>query len=272
MRTVKKLYIDEDGVERGFYVYVHKNSQTNEVFYVGKGCGRRAWDKKNHPPAWQEKITALADAWTVEIWMDNLSELEAFQLEHDKVIEYGGPSRSGGKLTNIVAGGEQPLAVTLSIQIPDFGWAEAYHAARRFRVIPRVEQEQLVKDFLAKIDSTETALDELDNDSLETQNNSMGESACIVANTVRNLIEDGENFIGRRISWKDFCMGVENANDELASEIRNLTTHHARVRPLLEFARSKVTTLFQAIDSGNREDAEAYAQKIAKENAKLFER
>jgi hypothetical protein len=33
---------------------------------------------------------------------------------------------------------------------------------------------------------------------------------------------------------------------------------------------AKVTTLSQVIDSGNRADAEAYANKIAKENAALF--
>lgn len=270
MRTARKLYIDENGVERGFYVYVHKSSQTDEVFYVGKGQGRRAWDKKNRPPAWQDKITSLGNAWKVEILMDNLSELEAFQLEHDKVLEYGGPSRKGGKLTNIVPGGEQPLAVTLSVHIPDFGWGEAYHAARRFRVLPRLEQEQLVKDFLAQIDKTEAALDDLDAEGSEHQNDSLEDSAWTIGNILRNLIQDGENLIRRRVSWKDFCMDVEMANDELASEIRNLTTHHSRVRPLLEFATGKIITLFQAIDSGNRGDAEAYAQRIAADNATLF--
>ena len=266
-----RLYIDEDGVERGYYVYAHKNSHTNEVFYVGKGRGRRAWDKKSRPQAWQEKIASLGDAWTVEILMYNLSELEAFQLEHEKVIEYGGPARSAGKLTNVVPGGDQPLATPLSIQLPDFGWHEAYHAARRFRVVPRLEQEKLVKECLPQIDSTETALDDLDNESLEKQNDPMGESASIIGNTLRNLIEDGNNFLRRRISWKEFCMGVENANDELAAEILNLGRHHARVRPLLEPATGMISALFQAIDSGNREDAEAYAQNIAKENAKIFE-
>lgn len=265
-----KLYIDEDGVERGYYVYAHKNSHTNEVFYVGKGRGRRAWDKKSRPQTWQEKITSLRNAWTVEILMDDLSELEAFQLEHEKVVEYGGPARNGGKLTNVVPGGDQPLATTLSIQIPDFGWHEAYHAARRFCVVPRLEQEKLVKEYLAQIDSTETALDDLDNESMENQNDALGEIASIIANTLRNLIEDGNNFLRKRISWKEFCMGVENANDELATEILNLGTHHARVRPLLESAAGRISALFEAIDSGNREDAEAYAQNIAKENAKIF--
>ena len=66
-------------------------------------------------------------------------------------------------------------------------------------------------------------------------------------------------------------MGVENANDVLTAEILNLGIDHSRVRSLLESATSEISALFQAIDSGNREDAEAYAQNIAKENAKIFE-
>ena len=65
-------------------------------------------------------------------------------------------------------------------------------------------------------------------------------------------------------------MGVENASDELRTEISNSNTHHVCVRPLLELAVGKIMALFQVMDSGNREAAEAYAEKIAKENAKLF--
>jgi hypothetical protein len=266
MRPVK-LYIDGDGVERGYYVYAHKNSHTNEVFYVGKGHGRRAWDK-NRPQEWQDKIASLGDAWTIEIIKDNLSELEAFQLEHDKVTEYGGPAGSGGKLINVIPGGEQPLAVTLSVQIQDFGWYEAYRVARRFRVAPRIEQEQLVKDCLAQIDSIETALDDLHDEASESQNDSLVDSAWTIGNSLRNLIEDGNNFLRKRISWKELCIGVENVHDELATETG--MTHHARVRPLLEVAASTIAALFQAVDSGNRDDAEAYAEKIAKENATMF--
>jgi hypothetical protein len=33
----KRLYIDADGVKRGYYVYAHKDCATGSVFYVGKG-------------------------------------------------------------------------------------------------------------------------------------------------------------------------------------------------------------------------------------------
>ena len=40
MRPVK-LYIDEDGVERGILPYAHRSSHTNEVFYVEMGQATR---------------------------------------------------------------------------------------------------------------------------------------------------------------------------------------------------------------------------------------
>jgi hypothetical protein len=215
------------------------------------------------------KNRVTGDGWTVEIVKDNLSELEAFELEREKVIEYGGHARGGGKLTNLVAGGEQPLVATISIEIPDFGWSEAYHAAREFRVLSRLDQETLVKNFLAEIESTEGALDDLDYAGSENEDDSLGESASIVANVVRNVTEDGTRFLKRKISWKDLCMGIESASDELAAEIGNLRTHHARVRPLLELAASKTLAIFHAIDSGNRKAAEAYADKVAEKNAEF---
>ena len=119
------------------------------------GYSMSGWDgggargTRNAAPKGGRKKSLRSRAWTVENSKDDLSELEAFQLEHDKVIEYGGPVNSGGTLLNRVQGGEEPQAVTLSIEIPDFGWHAAYRVARRFRVVPRLEQEQIVKECLA---------------------------------------------------------------------------------------------------------------------------
>ncbi len=46
MTEKPQIYIDEEGVKRGYYVYLHKATETGEVFYVGKGSGRRAWETK----------------------------------------------------------------------------------------------------------------------------------------------------------------------------------------------------------------------------------
>ena len=39
MSKVGRLYVDSEGVERGYYVYAHREKETGEVFYIGKGHG-----------------------------------------------------------------------------------------------------------------------------------------------------------------------------------------------------------------------------------------
>jgi len=159
----------------------------------------------------------------------------------------------------------------LSLNFEDFGWAEAYHAARQFRSMSRDEQEQLVKDFLAQLDPTESALDDLDWEASERGSVSLGDSALTVGNTLRNVIKDGKNLVKRKISWKQFGTGVEQCHDELAVESGDLAAHHRRVRPLLELAAGIVTSLLKRIDSGNREEAEKYAKLIADEKRSLVQ-
>lgn len=75
-----KRYIDGEGVERGYYVYLHKDKATGKVFYVGKGIGRRAWETGRRSNTWKEKVASLTNGWEVEILAKDLSELKAFEL------------------------------------------------------------------------------------------------------------------------------------------------------------------------------------------------
>ena len=52
-----------------FYVYVHKKKTNGEVFYVGKGSGKRAWSAFGRNSLW--KRTADKYGWLVEIVQDN---------------------------------------------------------------------------------------------------------------------------------------------------------------------------------------------------------
>ena len=119
-------------------------------------------------------------------------------------------------------------------------------------------------------------MDDLEFEGSEKQNDPLETSVGDVNNALANLIKDGSDFLKKRISWQEFCMGVEKTLDEITFEPPpGLPTHfynkpHARVRPLLEFATCKLTSVLQRIDSGNRAEAEAYAQKIASENANML--
>lgn len=78
-----------------FYVYIHKDKAGN-VRYVGKGRGKRAWDRCSRNKHWHSVFNK--HELIVEIAINNLSEDHAYELEtmvYDIFIE------KGAKLTNI---------------------------------------------------------------------------------------------------------------------------------------------------------------------------
>lgn len=70
-----------------FYVYMHRRKSDGKVFYVGKGCNRRAFrgDKSSRSNKWLN--TAKKHGWYAEIVFDNLTEVEAYDLEVDTILE-----------------------------------------------------------------------------------------------------------------------------------------------------------------------------------------
>lgn len=81
-----------------FYVYKHINKKTNEVFYIGKGSGKRAYDKINRNKNWIEYTKN--NEYYVTIFKDSLTEDEAYDMEIDEIKKIG-----LDKLTNISSGG-----------------------------------------------------------------------------------------------------------------------------------------------------------------------
>lgn len=70
---------------REYYVYVHQDSDGN-VFYVGKGTGRRAWSTERHF-VWHRYVSErLKGEYEVVIERSDLTENEAEELEW-KLIE-----------------------------------------------------------------------------------------------------------------------------------------------------------------------------------------
>jgi hypothetical protein len=69
--------------ENDFYVYAHFNPITNECFYVGKGSGKRAWQKqeKTRNPNWFNYIKIIP-TYEVRLIVTGLNEEEAFNIEN----------------------------------------------------------------------------------------------------------------------------------------------------------------------------------------------
>jgi hypothetical protein len=73
---------------RDYYVYVHKDQHGN-VFYIGKGTGKRAWSKERDD-VWQRYVKEkIGGRYEVEIVEKELSEDEAVQLENFIMQRYG---------------------------------------------------------------------------------------------------------------------------------------------------------------------------------------
>lgn len=86
-----------------FYVYVHRQADTSEVFYVGKGSGSRAWANQWRPKFW--KNVKESHGLVVEIVAMFWDEKPAFDMERQLIAEY---RAAGARLTNCSDGGEGP--------------------------------------------------------------------------------------------------------------------------------------------------------------------
>lgn len=92
-----------------FYVYEHVRPDTGAAFYVGKGCGNRAWRWAKRNNQWHryiiEKLGKIGVEPEVRIIFETESEKEAFSFEKDLITLY---KSIGHELCNLSYGGEGP--------------------------------------------------------------------------------------------------------------------------------------------------------------------
>jgi hypothetical protein len=84
-----------------YYIYAHTRNDTNELFYVGKGKGKRCHSKKGRNEYWHR--VAEKHGYQIKIVVDNLDEELAFLAEAECIDLY---KRLGYKLVNMTNGGE----------------------------------------------------------------------------------------------------------------------------------------------------------------------
>lgn len=254
------LFIDDDGIERGYYVYVHANKSTGRVFYVGKGKEARAWDVERRSDAWKKFIAGLADGYEVRLIKTGLSESEAFEEEAKAVNEHGGGASQGGTLVNWIPGGEDPVSVTFAIGCdPASPYSQsslAYAEARVFRKLSRRDQEAHARALRTRMTEVVQRLTRYRDEQRKAGDAVELTRAETALSDDWGFESDTSDFLRRRTSWQDYCLSVEWRIDSLRDRIAEESLGEV-VTPLATELLGILDEWFALVDSGNRKEAEA---------------
>lgn len=87
--------------EAKFYTYVHRRADTGEIFYVGKGVGKRAFLKTGRSEYWHRVVEK--HGYTVHIVLSSASEGDSFRHEVALIALL---RATGLPLVNLTNGGE----------------------------------------------------------------------------------------------------------------------------------------------------------------------
>lgn len=124
-----------------FYTYVHRRSSDGAVFYVGKGCGQRAFSWKGRNPRWSH--TARKHGLQVEIVAPWTSEADAFLHEQFLIACF---RDIGAPLVNMTDGGEGGISTAI---LSDEGKARRLAGLRMAAADPAVRQRKRASSLLA---------------------------------------------------------------------------------------------------------------------------
>jgi len=100
-------------------IYFHRRKDNNEIFYVGIGKLKRAYENKpdRRNSIWN-KIVSKTN-YTIEIIHKNLSWENACELEKQYIKQYGRINNKTGILANMTDGGDGAVGVVVSKETKD---------------------------------------------------------------------------------------------------------------------------------------------------------
>jgi len=88
-------------MENKYYIYAHIRKDNNSIFYIGKGCGKRAYIKSNRNDYWKRIVKK--HEYEVQFLMENLTETESFKYE---IFYIDIEKRKGNCEANFTLGGD----------------------------------------------------------------------------------------------------------------------------------------------------------------------
>lgn len=115
METFDNRTGEDRPLTAGFYLYEHRRQDSGMTFYVGKGCGRRAYVTQGRNPFWRSVVTK-AGGYRAELIAVGLEEDLAHLAEMERIDQL---RRRGFRLCNLTDGGEgmaghKPSSKTIS--------------------------------------------------------------------------------------------------------------------------------------------------------------
>lgn len=137
-----------------FYTYIHRKSDDNEIFYVGKGQGNRcgrASDRNNH---WKNIVEK--HGFYYEIVARFANEADAFANEIELIAKY---RAEGVALANYASGGQGQSGISptpdvrakLSAALKGRPWTDSQKAARARSVRPPLTAEHKARISASRI-------------------------------------------------------------------------------------------------------------------------
>jgi hypothetical protein len=100
---------NEETLNNIYYIYFHINPLKNEIFYVGKGKGNRAYYKKDRSDFWNKISNKYG--YIVDIVEEDLNEEEAFEREIFYIKKIGRRDLGLGPLVNQTDGGDGVISL-----------------------------------------------------------------------------------------------------------------------------------------------------------------
>lgn len=196
-----------------FYVYVHKDPKTGEPFYVGKGRGKRAYDRGSRHQDWTRHVETMGGDFEVEIVEKGLLERDAYFIEAKLIGEIGKRNDGTGPLVNWTDGGEDELGlIGFVVEIP--GQEEAYEKTQ-CRILRGSERDQFGQKLLAEIDSLLEAIRGMFGEDSED------DEFLYIECVIYSLREEAHSFSKRRLSCKDISWALGNAIEELGWQVED---------------------------------------------------
>lgn len=126
-----------------YYVYVHRRESDGSIFYVGKGCGKREYDKKGRNQHWQRVFSK--HGMRSERIFNNLSHFCALSIEMALISHIGLKNLTNSKSGDL-SGYEFSDEVRLKMSRAKKGWVPPPRTIQTREKLSRLNSIEIVSD------------------------------------------------------------------------------------------------------------------------------